>query len=71
MPSSRAATSNSRSRTQVSTAHGPRYAAYVALFDAMTVASKRNAGKRYGPGIIVLMIRVNIAAPIGKPGYAP
>ena len=71
MPRSRAARSSMRSRTQVSTAHGPRYATYVALFDAVSVVVKPSASMRYGPGSITRIIIGYIAALNGNAGYAP
>ena len=68
MPSSRAAMSSMRSRTHVSTAHGPRYATYVALFDAVSVVLNPSAGTRYGPGSIVRIRSGYIAALNGNAG---
>ncbi len=71
MPSSRAAMSSTRSRTQVSTAQGPRYATYVALLDAVSVVENPSAGRRYGPGIMVRIMSGYMAALNGNAGYAP
>ena len=68
-PSSRATTSNMRSRTQVSTAQGPRYAMYVALFDAVTVASNSEGAEPVrARASSTRMMLVNIGAPNGNPG---
>ena len=68
MPTSWATMSSRRSRVNVSAAHGPRYATYVALFVTVALNVKPSASILYGPGSIDSMSPL-IMAPM--PGYAP
>jgi len=61
MPNSRAMMSRIRSRTNVATSHGARYATYGGLLLATTLVSKAYDWKRYGPGSMTRMIDVNSA----------
>jgi hypothetical protein len=64
-PRSFASRSRTRSRTNVSDAHGPRYAMYDALLVVTAVDSNPSAASLYGPGNIASMIPATIVPMTG------